>query len=199
MISLVPSVKGKCQGDRLSVPLFEKQANKNTGTINKYREGFSCLFLLARKNPVFGLLTETNMLEVLDINYDRLPGIILERKDALDGYSFLVEKVRKYKQEDKRQLDETIELAIEDTKKEGYLVEYLSRKEFMTMVLKTWTVEEQMEFFKKEAREEGREEGIEKGREEKAISMAKEMLADGEPIEKIVKYSGLSESQILKL
>ncbi len=67
------------------------------------------------------------------------------------------------------------------------------------MVLKTWTVEEQMEFFKKEAREEGREEGIEKGREEKAISMAKEMLADGEPIEKIVKYSGLSESQILKL
>jgi predicted transposase YdaD len=45
--------------------------------------------------------------------------------------------------------------------------------------------------YKQEGREEGREEG--------KIEMAIEMLKDGEPIEKIVKYSKLSENEILEL
>ena len=45
---------------------------------------------------------------------------------------------------------------------------------------------------KKNSREEGREEG----REEKAIEMAREMKAENEPIEKIMKYTKLTEEQI---
>jgi hypothetical protein len=37
------------------------------------------------------------------------------------------------------------------------------------------------------------------GREEGKIEMAIEMLKDGEPIEKIIKYSKLSENDILEL
>jgi predicted transposase/invertase (TIGR01784 family) len=46
---------------------------------------------------------------------------------------------------------------------------------------------------------DGIEQGIDKGEKKKAISMAKEMLADGEPLEKIIKYSKLPESEVLKL
>ena len=46
-----------------------------------------------------------------------------------------------------------------------------------------------------EAREEGREEGI----EQEKMQVAKEMLKDNEPIEKIMKYTKLSKVQILNL
>ena len=42
-------------------------------------------------------------------------------------------------------------------------------------------------------------EKIEEGREEERIEIAKEMLKDVVPIEKIIKYSKLSENEILEL
>ena len=42
---------------------------------------------------------------------------------------------------------------------------------------------------------EGRAEGLAQAK----LEMAAAMLADGEPIEKIVKYSGLSEKDVLDL
>ncbi|WP_342260197.1 Rpn family recombination-promoting nuclease/putative transposase [Candidatus Tisiphia endosymbiont of Metellina segmentata] len=45
----------------------------------------------------------------------------------------------------------------------------------------------------------GREEGIAKGRYEERISMAKEMLLNNEPMQKIIKYTKLSKSQIENL
>jgi predicted transposase/invertase (TIGR01784 family) len=42
-------------------------------------------------------------------------------------------------------------------------------------------------------------ESKEKGKAEAKREMAAAMLADGEPIEKIVKYSGLSEKEVLEL
>ncbi len=47
--------------------------------------------------------------------------------------------------------------------------------------------------------EEGREAGREEGKEEKALEIAKEMLIDNEPIEKIIKNSKLSREEILKI
>lgn len=46
---------------------------------------------------------------------------------------------------------------------------------------------------------EGVRDGIEQGIEQGKIEMAKEMIADGETIEKIMRYSKLSEKEILKL
>jgi hypothetical protein len=47
-----------------------------------------------------------------------------------------------------------------------------------------------------EGKIEGRAEGKIEGKKEKAIEMAKEMLMDGEPMAKIMKYSKLSETEI---
>ena len=41
--------------------------------------------------------------------------------------------------------------------------------------------------------------GMEKGMEKEAEQIARRMLADKEPIEKIVKYSGLTEEQVRAL
>lgn len=46
---------------------------------------------------------------------------------------------------------------------------------------------------------ESKEEGRAKGRTEERRAMAAAMLADGEPVEKIVKYLRLSEEEVLKL
>lgn len=50
-----------------------------------------------------------------------------------------------------------------------------------------------------EGKEEGRKKGIEEGRKEERIKIAKEMLQDGESIEKIVKYSKLEIEEIKKI
>lgn len=57
------------------------------------------------------------------------------------------------------------------------------------------TIKETFEKTREEAKAEGREEGKEEGK----IEMAIEMLKDGEPIEKIIKYSKLDREEILKL
>ena len=43
------------------------------------------------------------------------------------------------------------------------------------------------------------EKGIEKGKMEEKLDLAKEMLKDNEPIEKIIKYTKLSKEEILKI
>ena len=56
---------------------------------------------------------------------------------------------------------------------------------------------------KEEGRAEGLAEGLEKGREkgrdELAIEIAREMLSEGESIEKIMRYTSLTEEQIKEL
>ena len=65
------------------------------------------------------------------------------------------------------------------------------------------SVEDEMRLAYEKKLEQGRkqifEQGIEKGRELKAQKMAKAMKADNEPVERIVKYTGLSKEEIDKL
>jgi predicted transposase/invertase (TIGR01784 family) len=53
--------------------------------------------------------------------------------------------------------------------------------------------------FLNDARDKGREEGREEGREFERIEMAKEMLADNEPMQKIQKYTKLKLKEINKI
>lgn len=46
---------------------------------------------------------------------------------------------------------------------------------------------------------EGREKGLAEGRAESRAETAKMMLADGEPISKIMRYTGLTEEEIEKM
>ncbi len=59
--------------------------------------------------------------------------------------------------------------------------------------------EEGREVGRAEGRVEGRAEGRAKGRNERSIEIAREMLADGESIQKIMRYTGLTEAQIKEL
>ncbi len=52
---------------------------------------------------------------------------------------------------------------------------------------------------REEGREEGREAGKEEGREEERFTIAREMKANGEPIEKIIQYTRLSMEEIERL
>ena len=49
------------------------------------------------------------------------------------------------------------------------------------------------------ARRKEKQNGIEEGAKEKQIEIAKEMLREGEPIEKIMKFTHLSEEEIKNL
>ncbi len=61
----------------------------------------------------------------------------------------------------------------------------------------------EVERIKKEAErigeERGEKRGLEKGRKETFKEMAKKMKMEGEPLEKISKYTGLSKEEIEKL
>ena len=121
---------------------------------------------------------------IMNINYDKLPKEIKERNDVLDGYSYLMDRIRIYNKKDGMLLEEAIQKAIEDTKAKGYLNEYLERKEFITMITKVLSMEEEIELIKRDERKE------------RDIEIAKEMISDNEPIEKIMKYSKLSRTEI---
>jgi predicted transposase/invertase (TIGR01784 family) len=56
-----------------------------------------------------------------------------------------------------------------------------------------------IETAKHEGREQGREEGLQQGRQEERLEIAREMKKEGDPIEKIVRITGLSEEQIQNL
>ena len=58
---------------------------------------------------------------------------------------------------------------------------------------------EGMELGLKKGMKKGMEKGMEKGMNEKALEIAKTMLADGVDINLIMKYSGLTQEQIEKL
>ena len=56
-----------------------------------------------------------------------------------------------------------------------------------------------LDYAKKEGQEQGFAKGREEGREEGILQVAREMKRIGEPVEKIVLVTGLSEEQIAKL
>ncbi len=133
--------------------------------------------------------------EIININYSELPAEVLERKDVLDGYSYFMDRIRYYNGRRRLTLEEAIERAMSETKEKGYLKEYLERKEFLTMVKKVLTIEEEIDLIRKEEREEGKIEGKIEGRTE----VARISLKTGLSKETIVKITGLTLEEIEKL
>ena len=52
---------------------------------------------------------------------------------------------------------------------------------------------------RQEGMQKGRQEGREEGRQERAKTMALAMLEESEPIEKIMRYTSLTEAEIMLL
>ena len=75
----------------------------------------------------------------------------------------------------------------------------VNRVEVKNMFLTEYNEEKVLEQERKEGIKEGIKEGRKEGRYERNLEMATDMLQDGEPLEKIKKYSKLSEPAIRKL
>ncbi len=56
-----------------------------------------------------------------------------------------------------------------------------------------------MESAKKEARREGLREGLQEGKRKEKMEIARMMKSEGEPIEKIIRFTGLTIEQLEKL
>jgi hypothetical protein len=134
----------------------------------------------------------TMKVKIMDITYDHLPQKIKQRNAVVDGYSYFMDRIRFYHKLQKLLLEEAIQKAIEDTLLKGYLVEYLQRKEFVTMITKVLTIQEEIDLIRLEERQEGIEKGIEKGK----IETVKAALEENLPIELIKKLTGLEKEKI---
>ena len=91
-----------------------------------------------------------------------------------------------------------------------YFNEFMEQAEFASMTFEEqeryiasmkqkWDYDNSIEFAEQKGLARGREEGREEGMKQVALEVARRMLEDNEPIEKIVKYSGLTEDQIKAL
>jgi predicted transposase/invertase (TIGR01784 family) len=75
---------------------------------------------------------------------------------------------------------------------------YLMNKASERDVIETAKLEGWEEGFE-QGEEKGEEKGIEKGEEKRSIEIAKMMLANDEPVDKIARYTGLSKKKIVQI
>ena len=77
------------------------------------------------------------------------------------------------------------------------------RNEYLLHLKKLYTDRDQLQAATQKGKEEGltigREEGKEEGRQEEKIEIARNMLQDKEPMEKIIKWTGLSKEELEKM
>ena len=72
-------------------------------------------------------------------------------------------------------------------------------REYETSKMAYRDIKNSVDTAKREGIAEGMEKGMEKGMNQKALDIARNMLADGVDINLIMKYSGLTQEQIEKL
>ena len=120
---------------------------------------------------------------------------LMEECRVLREYAQYVEKVRRYSEE--MELDAAVENAVSESIQEGILKEFLqkNRDEVIAMSIFEYNEEEE----KKKLRKAEYEAGISAGREKERLSLAKMMLDENEPMDKIVKYTGYEIDRIRKI
>lgn len=102
--------------------------------------------------------------KLIDINYHRLPEDKKKASHPLAGYAYFMQQIEYYEKIEGSSLLEAVHQAAKDCKANGYLKGYIEREEFLTMVTKRWTVEQQLEDHKRWAQEA--EERAQKAEEE---------------------------------
>ena len=118
---------------------------------------------------------------------------LLQRCKSLDEYSILVEQVEEYRKQNGISLEEAIQLAIMDCRKQGVMADYLKEKgsEVLNMIFTEWNWDDALEVRGEEryARglREGEKSGIRKGELRKTL----------EDIQKLMKTLQLSAEQAM--
>lgn len=132
-----------------------------------------------------------------DINYQKLTN--KEERNSFTGYAYFMEAVRKHRNEVGLSMRQVIEKAKQDCIANGYLVEYMNRKEFVTMAAVVLTIEEEKRMMYEEGIEKGMEKGIEKGISEGIEKITKRALSQGMSVDVIEKLTGLNYDEIRKI
>jgi len=130
---------------------------------------------------------------IVEISYDKLKN--KNTGNYLAGYSYLQHEYEAKTSEGWTEL-KALENAVEQCKKKGYLKGIIEKEDFITVYNDVFSYDSQL-------RAEGKAEGEAKGRVEGEakgmVKVAKEMLANGEPVDKIIKYTGLTRQEIENL
>jgi predicted transposase/invertase (TIGR01784 family) len=105
----------------------------------------------------------------------------------------------------KMPLDEAMENAIRYCRDNGFIADFLraNAAEVENMLYTHFELDKALQAARDDAREDawegGRLEGRQEGRKEGRLEDARAMLTDGMPLEKVVKYTGLSAADLEKL
>ena len=142
---------------------------------------------------------------VININYGQNEEI-MKRCNTLYEYSYLIDRIKKYKEVDK---EHCFELAIEDCLKNGILVEYLKtqQKRVRNMLQAEYSFETELAVRGAEEREagillgmqKGIQKGMQQGMQKEKIGIAQIMKNENCPISLIIKATGLSQKEIEQL
>jgi hypothetical protein len=124
------------------------------------------------------------IVNIININYGS-GAVVLEKNEKLRGYAILESKIRRFQEAGMSERD-SIRKAVEECKAEGILVEELERYKMEVEAMFSLVYDE----------EEALQTRWEEGKEEKAFEIARNMLLDGEPVEKIIKYTRLTHEEV---
>ena len=136
---------------------------------------------------------------MLNINYGK-NRMLMEACQPLHEYAWLVDRVRRHQQV-LQNLEAAVDKAINEMP-DGFVIRELlelHRAGVKKMFLTEYDEEKMKEQERKEAFADGYADGVEAGVEEANQKTAEDMLRDGEPLGKIIKYSRLTEEHIRKL
>ena len=128
---------------------------------------------------------------MLNINYGKNRKL-LEACRPLGEYAWLIQRIREHSVE--MGIEEAVDHAIEEMP-EGYEIrEFLlgHKAEVRHMCITEYNEAETMQMLKEEGRREGHREGLAESRKE----IAQSMLNANEPIEKIVRYTGMEKEDV---
>ena len=124
----------------------------------------------------------------------------MRKSKILNNYSSFIERVRINQKKGVslyKAISEAIKWAIEN----GILADFLKLhgSEVQNMLMTEFNIDIAREVWQEEAHEEGRQEGRQEGQLEERFVIAKNMLADGEPVDRIARYTGLNYVEIERL
>ena len=124
---------------------------------------------------------------------------LMEQCRTLREYAQYVEKVRRYTKE--MELDAAVERAVSECIQEGILEEFLraNRAEVIAVSIFEFDKDEEEKKLRKAEYEAGKLEGIEEGINKGKIEMIRQMLKEGESIEKIARYAGYKIEEVEKI
>ena len=128
---------------------------------------------------------------------------LMEQCRILKEYAQYVARVRSYVKEMK--LNEAVERAVNECIQEGILAEFLQKNRVRITAMSIFEYDKEKE--EKKLRkaeyeggyESGRRSGISEGELKKAQEFIKAMLAAGEPVEKVMRYTGYTAEKIREI